>query len=315
MGTREGMRAVTITKPGGPDVLAVSRRSVRAPGPGEVRIAVKAAAVNPTDVLMRENGTRTKGTPGIPGMDAAGIVESVGAGVERLKVGDEVMAVVAPRRPEGGAQIELLVLPEAWAVAIPSGVTLSQASTLPMNGLTARLALDLLKLAAGESLAVSGGAGLLARYTIVLAKKRGLHVVADAKPSDTELVRGYGADVVVARGAPFCSQVRAAVPGGVHALFDTALLGRDSFSAIRDGGAYLPVRGWDDGPSERGIRILPVLVTDVLDRTEWLSELRDLASSGAITLRVAAEYPPERAAEAHRAMEAGGLRGRSVIVF
>jgi NADPH:quinone reductase-like Zn-dependent oxidoreductase len=60
MGTREGMRAVTITKPGGPDVLAVTRRSVRAPGPGEVRIAVKAAAVNPTDVLMRENGARTR---------------------------------------------------------------------------------------------------------------------------------------------------------------------------------------------------------------------------------------------------------------
>jgi NADPH:quinone reductase-like Zn-dependent oxidoreductase len=141
MGTREGMRAVIITKPGGPDVLAVTRRSVRAPGPGEVRIAVKAAAVNPTDVLMREDGARTKGTPGIPGMDAAGIIESVGAGVERLKVGDEVMAVVAPRRPEGGAQIELLVLPESRVVAIPSGVTLSQASTLPMNGLTALLAL------------------------------------------------------------------------------------------------------------------------------------------------------------------------------
>jgi NADPH2:quinone reductase len=161
-----------------------------------------------------------------------------------------------------------------------------------MNGLTALLALDLVKLAVGESLAVSGGAGLLARYMIVLAKQRGLHVIADAKPSDTELVRGYGADVVVARGERFCSEVRAAVPGGVHALFDTALLGHDSFSVIRDGGAYLPVRGWDDGPSERGTRILPVLVTEVLDRTDWLSELRDLASSGTLTLRVAAGTRP-----------------------
>src|SRR2546428_5638817 len=88
------MRAVTITKPGGPEVLAVTDRPVRAAGPGEVRIAVKAAAVNPTDVLMRQNELYSKGTPGIPGMDGAGVVESVGEGVERLKVGDEVMAVV-----------------------------------------------------------------------------------------------------------------------------------------------------------------------------------------------------------------------------
>ena len=93
------MRALTITKAGGPEVLTVTDRSVRAAGAGEVRIAVK-AAVNPTDILMRENPeVNAKGSPGIPGMDAAGVVESVGEGVERLKVGDEVMAVVTPRRP------------------------------------------------------------------------------------------------------------------------------------------------------------------------------------------------------------------------
>ena len=128
-------------------------------------------------------------------------------------------------------------------------------------------------------------------------------------------MRGYGADVVVARGERFGSEVRAEAPGGVDALFDTAVLGRDSFPAIRDGGAYVPVRGWDDSPSERDIRILPVLVSEALERTDWLNELRDLASSGAITLRVAGEYPPERAADAQRAMAAGGLRGRGVIVF
>jgi NADPH2:quinone reductase len=307
------MRAVTITKAGGPEVLTVTDHPVRAAGAGEVRIAVKAAAVNPTDILMRENPeVYAKGSPGIPGMDAAGVIESVGEGVERLKVGDEVMAVVTPRRREGGAQIELLV---ASVVPIPSGATLAQASTLPMNGLTARLALDLIKLSPGQTLAVSGGAGLLAHYMIVLAKQRGLRIIADAKPSEMELVRSYGADVVVTRGDRFGSAVRAEVPGGVDALFDTAVLGRDSFSAIRDGGAYVPVRGWDASPSERDIRIQPVMVMEALTRTDWLNELRDLASSGAITLRVAGEYPPERAADAHRAMEAGGLRGRGIIIF
>src|SRR5437660_569890 len=169
---------------------------------------------------------------------------------------------------------------------------------------------------AGEvRIAVKAGAGLLAHYMIVLAKQRGLRVIADAKPSEMELVRSYGADVVVTRGDRFSTEVRAALPGGVDALFDTALLGRDSFPAIRDGGAYVPVRGWDGSPSERDIRILPVMVANALTRTDWLNELRDLASSGAITLRVAGEYPPERAADAHRAMEAGGPRGRGIIVF
>src|SRR3954454_1911557 len=310
------MRAVTITKGGGAEVLTVTDHPVRAAESAEVRIAVKAAAVNPTDILMRQNlDVYAKGSPGIPGMDAAGFVESIGDGAERLKVGDEVMAVVTPRRPEGGAQIELLVVPAASVVAIPGGATLAQASTLPMNGLTAQLALDLIKLPPGQTLAVSGGAGLLAHYAIVLAKQRGLRVIADAKPSEMELVRSYGADVVVPRGDRFSSEVRGEAPGGVDALFDTALLGRDSFSAIRDGGAYVPVRGWDGSPSERDIRILPVMVMEALTRTDWLNELRNLASNGAITLRVAGESPPERAADAHRAMEAGGLRGRGIIVF
>ncbi len=207
------------------------------------------------------------------------------------------------------------MVPAASVVPIPSGATLAQASTLPMNGLTALLALDLLKLKTGETLAVSGGAGHLGSIAIVLAKQRGLRVIADAKTSETELVRSHGADVVVARGERFCDEVRAATKGGADALFDTALLGRDSFPAIRDGGAYVPVRGWDKTPAVRGIRILPVFVAEALERTDWLNDLRDLASRGVLKLRVAEEYPPERAADAQRAMEAGGLRGRAVIVF
>src|SRR3954467_2099937 len=173
------MRAVTITKAGGPEVLTVTDHPVRAAGTGEVRVAVKAAAVNPTDILMRENPeVYAKGSPGIPGMDAAGVIESVGDGVERLKIGDEVMAVATPRRPEGGAQVELLVVPAASVVPIPRGVTLAQASTLPMNGLTARLALDLIELSSGQTLAVSGGGGGVGRHQVRLGEERGVGGVA-----------------------------------------------------------------------------------------------------------------------------------------
>jgi NADPH:quinone reductase-like Zn-dependent oxidoreductase len=310
------MRAVAITAPGGPEVLAVVDRDVRAAGPGEVRIAVRAAAVNPTDIGLREHGGgEDLPPPWTPGMDAAGVVESVGEGVDRFAPADEVMAAVTPRRPEGGAQAELIVVPAASVVPIPDGASLVQAATLPMNGLTAMLGLDLLALPRGATLAVTGGAGLLASYVMPLAKERGLHVLADAKPEDEALVRGFGADAVLPRGAGFVAAIRDAVPDGVDGLFDTALLGGDAFGAIRDGGAMAVVRGWDGGPGERGIDVRPVWVRTVLERTDWLEHLRDLAGAGRLALRVAGEYPPERAAAAHGVMEAGGLRGRAVIVF
>src|SRR5215470_2894584 len=159
------MRAVAITAPGGAEVLTVIDRDVRAAGPDEVRIAVRAAAVNPTDIGLREHGAgEGLEPPWIPGMDAAGVVESVGDGVTRVAPGDEVMAAVTPRRPEGGAHAELIVVPEASVVAVPDGASLAQAATLPMNGLTAMLALDLLALPARATVAVTGGAGLLASY-------------------------------------------------------------------------------------------------------------------------------------------------------
>jgi len=311
------LRAVAITKPGDVDVLAVADLPAREPGEGEVRIAVKAAAVNPTDIGLRQRGGGPDlPAPWVPGMDAAGVVESLGPGVDRLQVGQEVMAVVSPRRPEGGAQQELLVAPAASVVPIPDGAGLPEASTLPMNGLTAERGLDLLGLSKGDTLAVAGGAGLLGSYVIALAKERGLRVIADAKPEDEELVKGFGADVVVPRSDGFGDAVRAVAPDGVDAVFDTALIYRDVFPAIRDGGGVVFVRGWDGNEvEERGIRVHPVMVFQALQRTDWLDELRLLASEGRIKLRVAREFSPEEAAEAHRLMDAGGLRGRAVIVF
>ncbi|HEV2361316.1 MAG TPA: NADP-dependent oxidoreductase [Acidimicrobiales bacterium] len=318
------MRAVMITKPGDVDVLEVADRPTREPGDGEVRIAVKAAAVNPTDITFRKHGAGPDlPPPWTPGMDAAGEVESVGAGVDRLRVGEQVMVAVNPFRPEGGAQQELLVVPTASVVAIPDGATLAQASTLPMNGLTAMGGLEMLGLHEGDTLAVAGGGGLLGSYVIGVASMRGIRVIADAKPEDQELVKSFGADVVVPRGASFGDAIRAVAPGGADAVYDTALLYRDAFPAIRDGGGLLVVRGWDADNTitplheveERGIRVHPHVITPELQRTNLLEALRRLGSSGRLKLRVARELPPEEAAEAHRLMEAGGLRGRAVIVF
>jgi NADPH:quinone reductase len=309
------MRAVTIPEPGGPEVLTVADRPVREPGPGEVRLAVAAAAVNPTDIGLREHGDSEHPPPWVPGMDAAGTIESVGQGVDRLAVGDEVMAAVTPRRPEGGAQAELLVVPEASVVPIPDGASLAQAATLPMNGLTALLGLEMLGLPEGATLAVTGGAGLLASYVIPLATARGLRVIADARPDEADLVRGFGADTVVARGEGVAEDFRAQAPGGVDGVYDTALLGPDVVPALRDGGGLAVVRGWSYDDPGRGIAVHQVFVRTVLDRTDWLEELGRGAAAGRLALRVAGEYPPEEAAEAQKVMDAGGLRGRAVITF
>jgi NADPH:quinone reductase-like Zn-dependent oxidoreductase len=306
-----------IPKPGDPDVLEVVDRPAREPAAGEVRIAVKAAAVNPTDIGLRARGSGPDlDPPWVPGMDAAGVIESVGPDVERLRVGEEVMAAVSPRRAEGGAQQELLVVPAASVVPIPEGASLIAAATLPMNGLTAMRGLEMLGLDAGQTLAVAGGAGLLGSYVIPLAKERGLRVIADAKLEDEDLVRGFGADEVVLRSDDFAGAVRAVAPDGADGVYDTALLYRDALGAVRDGGGIVFVRGWDgDEVEDRDVHVHPVMVARVLERTDWLEELRALASAGKLKLRVAGEYPPERAADAHRAMDAGGLRGRAVIVF
>lgn len=308
-------RAVGITRPGGPEVLAVVEREVREPGPGEVRIAVGAAAVNPTDIGLRQRGAGELPPPWVPGMDAAGAVESVGGGVVHVVVGDAVMAVVAPRRAEGGAQAALVVVPATSVVPVPDGMPPAQAATLPMNGLTALHGLALLGLVEGQTLLVTGGAGLLASYVIPIAKRRGLRVLADAAPKDEALVRSFGADVLLPRGDALVAAVRAEVPEGVDAVFDTALLRREAFPVIREGGALAVVRTWDGDDVEHGIRIEKVQVWTVLERTDWLQEVRELAGEGVLAPRVAGTYPPEAAGEAHRRLEAGGLRGRDVIVF
>ena len=308
-------RAVGITRPGGPEVLAVVEREVREPGPGELRIAVGAAAVNPTDIGLRQRGADDLPPPWVPGMDAAGAVESVGAGVVHVAAGDAVMAVVAPRRVEGGAQGALVVVPAASVVPVPDGMTPAQAATLPMNGLTALHGLALLGLVAGQTLLVTGGAGLLASYVIPIAKRRALRVLADAAPKDEALVSSFGADVLLPRGDALVAAVRTEVPEGVDAVFDTALLRRAMFPAIREGGALAVVRTWDGDDVEQGIRIEKVQVWTVLERTDWLQEVRELAGEGVLLPRVAGTYPPEAAGDAHRRLEAGGLRGRDVIVF
>ncbi|NYI03678.1 NADP-dependent oxidoreductase [Allostreptomyces psammosilenae] len=311
------MRAVAMSRFGGPEVLEVADLPVREPGPGQVRIRVAAAAVNPTDALFRA-GAHAQALsafppPYVPGMDAAGVVDAVGPDTD-WEVGDRVMAIVVPAPPEGGAQQEQVVVPADSVARVPDGVTLEEAATLPMNGLTARLALDLLDLPSGGTLAVTGAAGAVGGYAVALAAHAGLRVIADAKESDEELVRGFGASVVVPRGPEVAGAIRAAAPDGVDGLIDAALLGEAVLPAVRDGGGVAHVRPTPLEPV-RDLRFHRVMVAEYARNRAALEELARLAADKVLALRVAETFPPERAADAHRALEAGGVRGRLLIVF
>ena len=312
------MRAIGLLVHGGPEVLeVVDLPEVRA-GPGQVRLKVHAATVNPTDVMAR-NGSRAEQQkvdppPYVPGMDVAGIVDEVGEGVTTgVKVGDQVMAIVVPKGNHGGYR-EQIVLEARSVVSAPAGTTHVEACTLPMNGLTARCSLDLLGLSAGQTIAVTGAAGAYGGYVIQLAKADGLTVIADASDADEGLVASLGADIVVRRGDDVATRIREHFPDGVDGLADGAVLKELVIPAVRDGGAFTSVRGFQ-GVAQRDIKFTTTFVRTYDGEFEKLDHLRQLAEAGAITLRVADTFQPEQAAEAHRRLEAGGTRGRLVIQF
>jgi NADPH:quinone reductase-like Zn-dependent oxidoreductase len=316
------MRAVGFTEFGDPSVLGIVTVPKPSPGPGQVLVKVAAATVNPTDLGFRHGGRALPPgvePPFIPGMDLAGVIDQVGPEVTSWHAGDRVMAAVVPMVPGGGAQAEYRVVDEDQLAKVPDGWSLTDAATLPMNGLTVRAALDMLALPAGATLAVTGSAGIVGQYAIQLGRHEGLTVIGDAKPEDEELCQSFGAHRVLPRGEAMAAAVRELYPDGVDAVLDAALLGPAILPAVRDGGQLLAVRPYqgptEDGKAERDITVQVVLVGRHLHEGHRIAELADLVDKGVLTFRVADVLPADRAADAHRRLEAGGVRGRLVLTF
>ena len=311
------MRGVGVIEFGGPEVLQVVDLPETHAAAGEVRIRVHASTVNPTDTYLRK-GTRAEALrkqppPYVPGMDIAGVIDEIGAGTTtELAIGDKVMAMVVNHASHGGYR-ESIVLSADAVVRTPAGATLIEAATLPMNGLTARQSLDQLALKPGQTLAVTGAAGCYGGYVVQLAKADGLYVIADAAGADEVLVRSMGADVVVPRGDDIAAQIRKVALGGVDGLADGSFQSGIAVGAVRDGGGFASVRGWNG--NERGIVFHKTSVRDYNHRADLLNRLRQQAEAGVITLRVAATFPTAQATEAHRRLEAKGTRGRLVLLW
>ena len=311
------MKAIGIMSYGGPEVLEVIDIPEVNAGYGEIRIKNFASAVNPTDIVAR-SGMIAKFRkenpvfPSVPGMDVAGIVDQIGEGVTTdIKIGDRVMGMVIPDG-DYGAYREQLVLNQDAVVFAPKNTSHEEACTLPMNSLTARLSLDLLNLTPGQVIAVTGGPGAYGGYVIQLAKCDGLIVIADSSDSDESLLKDLGVDIIISREKSFVDQIREHFPDGVDGLADGALLNEKAIEAVKDGGSFTSIRGFEGLP-QRDIKFSSTWVTAYNCDYEKLDKIRQQVDDGMVTLRVADTVSPENAAEAHKRLEGGGTRGRMVI--
>jgi NADPH:quinone reductase-like Zn-dependent oxidoreductase len=309
------MKALVISSYGGPEVLEVAELDTPAPASGQVSIRVAGAAVNPVDLATR-SGALTQGgllaeqpLVGI-GWDVAGVVEAVGDGVDAFAPGDRVIGL-RDLLSGPSAQADVVVLDATAIARAPKTVSLVEAATLPLNGLTADGALRSSGAEAGDTLLVTGAAGAVGAFVVELAAARGIRVVAVASPEDEPFLRGLGATAFVARTDALGEAVRALFPGGVDAVIDAAVLGIAAHQALRSGGTFVSVVLPFTPPALRNTTVHSFLVWADGAR---LAELAALVDAGRLTLRVADTLPLTDAAAAHERLAAGGVRGRLVLV-
>ncbi|KFU82454.1 NADPH:quinone reductase [Amycolatopsis lurida] len=311
------MRAVVVRRFGGPEVLEFADVPVPAPGPGQVRVKVAAAGVNPVDAGTRSGFLTEAGI--VPprdvlgiGWDVAGTVDAVGDGVTGFAAGDSVIGLLDRPSAALGTYADFVVLDADVVAAAPRTVSLVEAATLPLNGLTAVQALDLLDLPPGATVLVTGAAGAVGGYAVALAKARGFRVVAVAGAADEALVRGFGAEIFVPRGDFLADRVRAVIPGGVDAALDTALLGLDALDAVANRGRFVVFAAGAAPIPLRGIKVEHVWIA--ADGAA-LARLVTLVDDGTLPLRVADTLPLAEAAKAHERLAEGGHRGRLVLTI
>ncbi|MEU8925986.1 NADP-dependent oxidoreductase [Kitasatospora sp. NPDC048545] len=297
--------AITFSEYGGPEVLRLSQVAVPEPGPGQVRIKVKAASVNPLDLKVRSGlmaETFPVDFPVIPGLDASGVVDAVGEGVAAV-VGDEVLGAAV-----GGGYAEYAVLERP--VAKPEGMSWEVAAALVTVGRTAHRVLGQLGAQAGRTLLIHGAAGGVGVIAVQLAVARGITVVGTVGESDIERVTALGA-TAVRYGDGWVERVKAAAPGGVDLVLDASGAGvlADSVALTGDPGAVITIA--DTSARRHGVRFSAGAADQSADS---LPELVRLAAAGGLTLPIGRTYPLDRAATAHADLEAHRTRGKVVLL-
>lgn len=295
-------RTAVVRTPGGPDSIEIIDVPVVEPGPGQVRVEIAGAAVNPVDLALAAGVFHGLGLvhqshhTGL-GWDFAGTVTAAGPDVDH-PIGSRVAGLVDGFDRDFGTYAEQLVVPVNDTALVPDDLDLTTAATVPLNGLAAARLVDLLGDGRGRSLLVTGAAGAVGGNVIPLAQDRGWRVTGLARANDEKFVRSLGADFTT-DAAP-----------GWDAVADGAALQEQGVALVRDGGLFVGVRPGAAPAEERDVTVRVVVAQP--DGAE-LAHLLDATASGHLPARVHAVVPLEQVAAAHRAVAKGGVRGKYVL--
>ncbi|HWU07652.1 MAG TPA: NADP-dependent oxidoreductase [Streptomyces sp.] len=312
------MRAFNVPESGAQPV--VSDLPVPEVTDGAVLVRVKSAALNAIDKtlvagMMAEMMPHLY--PLVVGRDAAGVVEAVGAGVDHVAVGDEVIGHVLLAPPiQAGSIAEYALIPAAAVAAKPAGLDFDTAAALPLAGTAALASVDAVEASEDQVVLVVGATGGVGSYAVQLLAARGVTVVATGGAADSDRLTGLGAATVVDHrsGTPVADQVTAAYPGGVDALIDLVASSPDALplSAVRKGGRVASTLGAADGQvlGAAGLTGSNIMASPL---REVIEPLAALAAAGTLKVDITKVFPLEQAADGLAALSAGGTRGKIVI--
>jgi NADPH:quinone reductase-like Zn-dependent oxidoreductase len=298
------MKAVRFSRFGAPEVLEIVDLPDPHAGPGQVRIAVRAAGVNPSDWKKRK-GLMDEELPQTLGYEAAGIVDELGEGVADVNIGDRVFGFSAG----GAAQAELAVL--SWYAPVPPSLGFAEAAALPAAVETATRALDQLGVASGSTVLVNGASGSVGSAAVQLAVARGARVIGTASPVNHDYLRSLGAEPA-AYGEGMARRLRALAPGGVDLALDVAGSGvLPELIKLAGGPEHVVTIADFAGAQQYGVRFSR---GDSGRAVHALAEIGELIESGRFSLPVAQTFPLAEVAKAHRVSEDGHVRGKLVLL-
>ncbi|MEU4175835.1 NADP-dependent oxidoreductase [Streptomyces sp. NPDC026589] len=301
------MKAAAINSVGGPEVVELLDVETPQAGPGQVRLRIRAAGIQPFDCAIRRGLT----IPGVPagfprtiGNEFAGVVDQVSPGAAGFPVGTEALgwALLA-------GHAEYVVVPTDQLVRKPASMPWDQAGVFSASGQTAHTAVEQLKVGAGDTVLIHAAAGGVGTVAVQVAKALGATVIGTAAPRNHEYLRSLGA-VPVAYGEGLTERVQALAPGGVTAALD-AIGGAAldvSLELVQDRQRIGTVVDFDRA-GEYGVQAISTQRS-----TARLSALTDLYEEGRLRIVVSRTYPLARAAEAHREMEGGHVRGKIALL-